>query len=188
MGKEMLETGYLVSDCALLYGSLTICLAAAGLWDKRSRRIPNWWITFWYAAGFFYFVRSGWLAAAGYLVRTAGAVGFLFLFFLCRMAGAGDLKCMALICGYLGFSSGVRVIGLGMVTGALMSLFKLRKKGVFQQRIRYLAAYFRQVFQEKKIIAYYVPERDGREVTIPFVSCLFFGLVIFCFYCFLLRT
>ncbi len=163
----------------LLRCSLLICLAAAGLWDLRAGRIPNRWLLFWYLTGFGFYVRGGWLAAAGYLVRSVAAVGLLFLFFLCRMIGAGDIKCMALICGYLGFSSGIRVIGAGMVMGAGWSLGKLLAGGLFRERIRYLTAYIGRVFHEKRIIAYYVPERDGRAVTLPLAFFLFLGLAAF---------
>lgn len=162
----------------LLRCSLLICLAAAGLWDLRAGRIPNRWLLFWYIVGFGIFVRSGWLAAAGYLVRSAAAVGLLFLFFLCRMIGAGDIKCMALICGYLGFSPGIRVIGAGMLMGAVWSLGKLLTKGLLRERIRYLAAYIGRTFHEKRIIAYYVPERDGADAVLPLGFCLFLGLAV----------
>ncbi|MDO5415847.1 MAG: A24 family peptidase [Lachnospiraceae bacterium] len=166
----------------LLICSLVICLAAAGLWDFQAGRIPNRWLAFWYAAGAGYFVCSGWLAAAGYLVRCAAAAGLFFLFFLCRMIGAGDIKCMALICGYLGFASGFRVIGIGMIIGAVWSFAKLIHGNLFWERMSRLTAYVRQVFHEKKLIRYYVPERDGREVTLPLAFCLFWGLAVFVFF------
>ncbi len=160
----------------LRWCSLIICLAAAGLWDIKARRIPNPWIYFWYFFGFGVYACSGWLAVLGYLVRSAAAVSLLFLLFLFRMMGAGDVKCMALICGYLGIPDGLWVIASGMGIGALWSLWKLLH-GLAGERIGYLYAYFRQVFQEKRIIAYYIPERDGRKVTLPLVFCLFLGLI-----------
>lgn len=168
----------MMTHSLLLKCSLLICLAAAGLWDLWAGRIPNRWLMFWYIIGFGVFVRSSWLAAAGYLVRSVAAVGLLFLFFLCRMIGAGDIKCMALICGYLGFSSGLRVIGAGMLMGAGWSLGRLLGRGLLRERIRYLTAYVGRVFHEKRIIAYYVPERDGRDMALPLGFCLFLGLVV----------
>lgn len=168
----------IVIPSILLRCSLLICLAAAGLWDLQAGRIPNRWLMFWYIIGFGLFVRSSWLAAAGYLVRSVAAVGLLFLFFLCRMIGAADIKCMALICGYLGFSSGVRVIGAGMLMGAVWSLGRLLAAGLLWERIRYLTAYVGRVFHEKRIIAYYIPERDGKAAALPLAFFLFLGLAI----------
>lgn len=161
----------------LLWCSLMICLAAAGFWDVKARRIPNRWIYLWYFFGFGVYACSGWLAALGYLVRSAVAVGLLFLLFLCRMMGAGDVKCIALICGYLGFSDGALVAASGMMIGALWSLGKLIHGNLAGERMGYLLAYFRRVFQERRITAYYVPERDGREVTVPLALCLLLGLI-----------
>ena len=61
---------------------MVVCFAAAGLWDLLAGRIPNRWLAFWYTAGFVYFACSSWLAAAGYLVRSAATVGLFFLLFL----------------------------------------------------------------------------------------------------------
>ena len=93
-------------DLPLVCG-MVVCFAAAGLWDLLAGRIPNRWLAFWYTAGFVYFACSSWLAAAGYLVRSAATVGLFFLLFLCRMMGAADIKCMALLCAYLGFGAGL---------------------------------------------------------------------------------
>lgn len=163
---------------------LFICLAAAGLWDVRDGRIPNRWIGFWYILGFGVSAFSGWLAAAGYLIRTAAAAGIFFLFFLCRMMGAGDIKCMALICGYLGLPSGIKVIGLGMAFGAVWSFARLAVKGLARPRMEYLSAYIGQIIREKKIIPYYVPERDGKDVVLPLAACLFFGYGLYLLYAF----
>ncbi len=171
---EEMAVVYFILRCSLMF-----CLAGAGLWDLWARRVPNRWLTFWFVIGFGCFALSSWLAVAGYLVRCAVTVSVFFLFFLCRMMGAGDIKCMALICGYLGFASGVFVIITGMVVGACWSLTKLLYHRQLWERFGFLSAYFRRIFQEKRWIAYYVPGRDGREVTLPLVFCLFWGFCVF---------
>lgn len=159
----------------LLHCSLAVCLAGAGLWDLRTRRVPNTWFAVWFVSGFGVMVSSGWLTAAGYLVRSAATVGGLFLFFLCRMMGAADIKCMALICAYLGFASGGMIIGSGMVFGACWSLGKLLYRKRLRERFGCLTAWFGRVVQEKRVIAYYVPKRDKKGATVPLVFCLFVG-------------
>lgn len=172
------KTGDLVEriDVFLVCG-MVICFAAAGLWDLAAGRVPNRWLAFWFAVGFVYFACSSWLEAAGYLARSAAAVSLFFLFFLVRMMGAADIKCMALLCGYLGFGTGFQVIGTGLVIGACWSLARLLRRRLLQERLYRLIAYIGQTVREKKITAYYIPERDGKEGVIPLVFCLFWGLV-----------
>lgn len=85
---------------------------------------------------------------------------YLISIFLCRMMGAGDIKCMALICGYLGFASGFFVIGTGMAVGACWSLGKLFYRKQFRDRLGLLTAYIRRTIQEKRLIVYDVSEED----------------------------
>ncbi len=162
----------------LLVRGLVICLAVAGLWDVRAGRIPNRWIAFWCIAGLVCFACGSWLAAAGYLIRIVVTVSLFFLLFLYRMMGAADIKCMALICGYLGFETGFRVIGTGLLIGACWSLALLLRRRLLRDRLRRLTAYIGQTFHGKEITAYYVPERDGKEIVVPLVFCLFWGLVL----------
>ena len=157
---------------------MVICLAAGGIWDLCAGRIPNLWLAFWFTAGLVYFIYSGWLAAAGYLVRIAVTVSVFFLLFLCRMMGAADIKCMALICGYLGFGSGVQVIGAGMVIGAFWSLFRLVVRKSLGDRLCRLAAYIRQTIHLKQLMVYHSPGKEGKEGVIPLVFCLFWGLAV----------
>ena len=112
--------------------------------------------------------------AAGLLFRGGEfflpwlAVTVLFFpLFLFRMMGAGDVKLMALISGFSGWHQGFSIIFSGLFLAALASLFKLLYQGTLIRRISYFSAYIRQVFQTKTIIAYYEPERDGCENTLP---------------------
>ena len=99
-------------------------------------------------------------------------------YILCRMIGAGDIKVMALIVGFLGPFQGADVLAAGFCIGAAVSLFKLLRRGILQQRLIYFMVYIRHLFQTKQITAYFKPERDGYDVTIPFVACLFLGTII----------
>ena len=84
----------------------------------------------------------------------------------------------ALICGYLGLSSGARAIFYGFLIGAIWSLIKLMGSGGFISRFSYLLTYIRYVIQTGKITAYYRPERDGYDMVIPFGLCLFLGTLL----------
>lgn len=99
------------------------------------------------------------------------------------MMGAADIKCMALLCAYLGFGAGFRVIGSGLVIGAGWSLARLLHRRILRERLSRLTVYIGQTFRWKRITAYYVPERDGEEAVVPLVFCLFWGLAFCIFFC-----
>lgn len=145
-------------------------------------RIPNWWIltallcglglaTLAAAEG-----RIG-LAAGGYLLRVLICVMGLFPLFFLRMFGAGDIKLMAVITGYLGIRGGAAAITYGCFVGAILALVKLLVRKNVHQRLIYLFVYFRRLFQTKEIVPYYRADRDGYGVTIPFAACLLMGYV-----------
>ncbi len=162
-------------------------LAAGACCDIREHRIPNWWVVtalvFGVAlcvmesdmAGGWIFLREGGL----FLLRMAAVCVVFFVFFICRMIGAGDIKLAALICGYLGLRAGAAAIGFGFLIGAFWSLLLLAVKGTFFQRFSCLLAYIRRVYHTKEITAYYCPERDGTDGVIPLGVCLFLGTAVY---------
>lgn len=150
---------------------LVAVLGAAALSDVRWRRVPNWLIAVGMAMGIA--CRGGPFASSSLLAALAA-----FPLFYLRMAGGGDVKLMALICGYLGLSGGLLVISHGYLAGAVWALLKLVRQGLLLERISYFIAWFRQTILLKQRIAYFVPERDGYGVTIPMAACFLMGALI----------
>lgn len=167
---------------------LLLVLAAGAYYDVREHRIPNWWVVTALFSGVILcmlesgepvggalFLKEGIL----FLVRMTIVCGAFFLFFLCRMIGAGDIKLTALMCGYLGLKAGAAAVGCGFLIGAAWSLFKMMVRGTFMQRLSCLLAYIRRVYHTKEIVAYYQPERDGNDPIIPLGVCLFLGTAVY---------
>lgn len=76
--------------------------AVACLFDYRCRRIPNAIIVLMFAWGMFYHSLKTGLGGAGfYVLRAVCCILFLFLFFLLRGLGAGDVKLLAVMSGFL---------------------------------------------------------------------------------------
>ncbi len=146
----------------------------------REHKIPNWWILTGFSGGLVLTVlaseagQTGW-AVGGYLLRVLAYTAALFPLFIFRMVGAGDIKLMAVMAGFLGWGSGFKAIMYGCVVGACLALAKLLMQGNLLQRLNYLLAYFRRLFRTKEIVPYYRAERDGYGVVIPFAFCLFVG-------------
>ncbi len=116
-------------------------------------------------------------AVGGYLLRVFLCAAVLFPLFVLRMIGAGDIKLMAVMTGFLGWGNGLRAIFYGCVAGAILALAKLLRQRILLQRLNYLFAYIRRLILTKEIVPYYRIERDGYGVVIPFAFCLFAGYV-----------
>ena len=76
-----------------------------------------------------------------FLACVIGTCAVLYVFFLCRMLGAGDIKLMAVCMGILGFSDGLTVIFIGFALAFLHALMKAKKNGVFRGQKLRLAPY-----------------------------------------------
>lgn len=183
MIKKEREGDFIVQRFVLL-----LVLGAGSYYDIREHRIPNWWILSGMAAGsLLAFFESGGAAGSmiflkvflAFLGRMAAVIALLFILFLCRMVGAGDIKLAALICGCQGLYRGAICVGLGFLIGALWSLVKMIRDGSLLRRISYFLAYFKHTIHTRKITAYYVPARDGYDGVIPLGPCFFLGTVFF---------
>lgn len=156
---------------AVRHWILLSLLAAAAWTDFRYRKIPNICIASGIVLGII-FMRLP------FICTVLGVFPVVFPLFYFRMMGAGDLKLMALICGYMGIGPGALAIGTGLLLGAVYSLFQLWKQNLFKERISYFTAYIRQLIQTKQHVAYYVPERDGTNITMPLAVFLLAGVLL----------
>lgn len=164
-------------------------LAGGAAYDLRDHRVPNWWvlggggiglgIVWWlYAGG----ADTAWQIPVWFFLRLLVAIAVFFPLFYVRMIGAGDIKLIALICGFLEFRDGSLSIVYGFLIGAAMALIKMLVQRNLFQRLNYLYAYFRRLILTKEVRAYNDPSRDGYAHTIPFGLCLFLGTLIYLFF------
>ncbi len=117
--------------------ALLICLVSiAGIWDIRTRRIPNWLTLAGVLAGLaiksFLFGLTGlWDSAVG----LAFAFGLYFVLYALRAMGAGDVKLMAAVGAMAGPADwfGIFLITslIGGLSGLVLILWKKRAKRTF---------------------------------------------------------
>lgn len=151
---------------------LTGCLCGCGIQDWKCRKISNLWIITGVLTGsFFYGGRFWWSAML--MIPT----GYWLYFF--RMIGAGDLKLMALICGFIGFVPGLCAIGVSICICGAATLaavcFHYLPEVCLPERLDYFLAWLRRLIQTKERIPYYDAGRDGKESGIPLGSYLCIG-------------
>lgn len=158
---------------------MLLILGAGAFFDVKEHRIPNWWIFLGIITGILPgFFEMEPLEGIGFLLRFVFVTAVFFIFFICRMIGAGDIKLAALICGYLGVQAGALAIGLGFLIGAFFSLIKMTAKGTLIKRLSCLLTYIRCVLHTGKLTVYYDPVRDGYDAVIPLGMCLFLGTMV----------
>lgn len=162
-----------------------IILSVGAIYDIKTHRIPNWWVAgatgiglgvLWWLEG--PDIHTGLRIFGWFLLRSMAVIVVFFPLFHCRMLGAGDIKLMAVICGFLGFARGSRAILFSFFIGAVLSLFKLLFQRSLFQRLTYLFAYIRRLILTKEVTPYHRPGRDGYQHTIPMGLCLFVGTLI----------
>lgn len=163
-----------------------VILAGGAIYDLRDHRIPNWWVLGGSGIGLLVLVWFGigttdkiWWIPLWFLIRCLVVVVLFSPLFYCRMLGAGDIKIMALICGFMGFGNGSLSILFGFLIGAGMALIKLLVQRSLIQRLSYLYAYIKRLILTKEVTAYHNSVRDGYEHTIPFGLCLFLGTLLY---------
>ena len=76
-----------------------------------------------------------------FFVCVIGTCAVLYVFFLCRMLGAGDIKLMAVCMGILGFQRGLAVMFIGFFLALLHAVVRFAKNGVFRGQKFRLAPY-----------------------------------------------
>ena len=118
------------------------------------------------------------LALSGFLVRGVAVLVLGIFLHSLGMIGAADLKLVALLAAWLGFSETIKILCVGFILGAVWSLQKMLRYGSAFQRFLYLSAYIRQILSNKKIEKYYDPVRDGTECVIPLGTCFCMATVL----------
>ena len=159
--------------CLLLVISGTaVCM------DFACSRIDNRWNLIFLVSGTVYQILirgpEGLLYAA---YGAATAFLALFLLFLFRMLGAGDIKLFCALGTILGSARILKCISGAFVFGAVISLIRMFSHGIAAERFRYFCSYVQDCLQSGRITPYRKPGMDRTEnmhFTLPvFLSVLF---------------
>lgn len=146
----------LVESIAVLYTTIAVCM------DLNREKIDNPWIVFGWFVGFFYQLWKRGLKGTGiFLLGALVPVVILYLLFVFRMIGAGDIKLFSVLGGFMGPAAVAVCIGISFLFGAALSLAVLILCGNLKSRLRYFAGYFNRLITTKEIIPYL---RKGRRM------------------------
>lgn len=163
----------------ILHFFMFFWLLAAALCDLVTHKVPNIWILTGVTAGAAGAVLSGGWEPILFLLRILAVLFLLSPLFVLRMMGAGDLKVISVISGFLGIREGVVILAIALCLAAPLCLLQLLYRRNLKQRLLYFFVYFRQLFLTKQKSPYFEPQRDGYKNTIPFAVFLLAGTVWF---------
>ena len=92
------------------------------------------------------------LALSGFLVRGVAVLVLGIFLHSLGMIGAADLKLVALLAAWLGFSEIIKILCVGFILGAVWSLQKKKccDTAALFNDFFYLSAYIRQILSNKK--------------------------------------
>lgn len=159
-----------ISDICLI-----LLLGGATYMDIRYRKIYNFWILLWGILGV-------WILGFHFLIPVGMSIGVLFILFILRMMGAGDIKLVSLLFAYLGFTSGLQVLFISFGLSSVYAFYILYSKKILYTRLKYFMDYLRLSVNTKSIVKYYDIQKDGAKISIPMAPWFLLGFIIWRIY------
>lgn len=165
-------------DC-LQHSILLAILLAAVIMDFAWQKIKNW------------LIGAGLILGAGLRFYSGGMQGLeesvmgilfpvicLWILFLFRVLGAGDIKLFSVIGGFAGVESMPGCIAAAFILGAVLAAVKIIRNRNIISRLQYLAAYITKTISTKEIEPYYQAS-EGTGNIIHFSLAIFGGYLIY---------
>lgn len=155
-----------------------VSLAGIALvWDCWKRKIPNPTIVLGFALGVgCQFAERG---VAGLLYFLAGAmlpILLLWLLFLFRMLGAGDIKLLAVVGGFLGPAHIWDFLWATLLLAGVISLLLLLRRGNFISRFYYFYCYISEYIKTGKRVSYI--QENQKEGQMIFALPVFLAVIL----------
>ena len=136
---------------------LVLIMAFIGVcMDLSNEKIANVAITIFIFVGLIYQTSIHGVVGIWEYVKGAGIpLLLLFILFIFRMLGPGDIKLLSVLGGIMGVSAIIHCIIISFIFGAILAAAILVSCGNLKERLRYFAEYITRTLQTKKITAYY---------------------------------
>ena len=123
--------------------------------DLKQQKVDNLWILFGWIAGIGYrFYQLQLRGIPLFFVGSVVPIAVLYWLFYFRMIGAGDIKLLSVIGGFIGPDLVIMCIGWSFVFGAMLSVLILALCDNLIERILYFIDYWKTLLRTKKIVSY----------------------------------
>lgn len=154
---------------------VAILLGGAAYTDIRYKKIPNMWLIIWWFIGLYY-------RGYDFIFRTIFICSILFILYMFRFIGAGDIKLISLIFGYLDWYKAGIVVFSGLVIAGLYAFVDLYTKGVLYSRILLFKDFMLNTFITGNITEYYDLKKGDKARLMPIAPWIFIGFIFWRIY------
>lgn len=162
----------------MVNGILVVFTTAAVCMDLNQERIDNRLIgSGWFLGCVYQVVQHGLKGIGLFFAGSIIPIVLLYILFWFRMMGAGDIKLLSAVGGFMGPWSSLVCVGLSLVFGAIISLAILILCGNFSLRLRYFTNYISQLTITGKRVPYM--EKGPRMENIHFSVPVLMAVLVF---------
>ncbi len=162
----------MVDGILIVFATVAVCM------DLNRERIDNRLIALGWILGFSYqLIQEGLRGIGIFFAGAAIPILLLYLLFYFRMIGAGDIKLLSVLGGFMGPAASAICVGVSLVFGAILSLAILILCGNLVSRLRYFTDYFTRLVTTKEVVPYMVSGR--RMENLHFSIPILMGILLF---------
>lgn len=146
-----------------------LVLLPASLSDLYCYKVPNAVICFGLSLSLLYRLwTAGITGVIPWLIGMAVPFFLCFILYLCRMAGAADIKLFSVIGSFYSIRFCLRVMAVSLIIAACMAIWKLIYYRNGRERFQYLFQYLSRIRMTGCIEPYERKEKISEEYTIAF--------------------
>lgn len=160
------------NNILIAFTSVAVCMDL--IWQK----IDNRFIALGWILGFSFQMYRYQLKGIGFFfLGSAVPILLLYWLFWFRMLGAGDIKLLSVLGGFMGPRSVTICIGFSLFFGAVLSLAILILCGNFLARLKYFNEYLKHFIKTKQVRPYMI--RGDRMENFHFSIPILLGVLLF---------
>lgn len=158
---------------------MTAFLAVSGIFDYLFHKIPNALIALMFATCVFYTgFTSGPLSILWMLLRMVITIFVFYSFFAIGALGAGDIKLLAICCGYMTGSRAVWFVFISFVIASIAGVVILFLRKEFGKRIRRLSLYIKSFIKTGKPERYHCNTEAALKAGVALAGPMFISALI----------
>ncbi len=162
----------------MIQEGLLVLLFLAAVSDIRTSRISNRLVLAGLGMGILFRLwEEGPIGVFTFFIHVTVPIIVLFILFLMRVLGAGDIKLFSVISGICGFREWIGCVAAAFIIGAILAVVRMIYQRNFSMRILCLGIYIRTILTERSFFPYPFGAKE-QENTIHFSIAILIGYLV----------